>query len=158
MAVGIAGAVTAATVAVLGITGAIVTYVASNYQHLTAFYIIVSLSALAFVIGIWQGTRGIAEVTNRGFTGHWTTETRKHRFDKQAAFILGGLVLLGVAMVVGFTSKAKAPTPPRVSVTVTENKSVTDQFVKDEVRITQVITGLTTVIRDLELRIEGESD
>lgn len=148
MAVGIAGSMTTAAIAVLGIIGAIVTYIASNYQDLTAFYILAALSALALISGIWQGMRGIAELTNKGFQGEWLVETKKGRFDKQSLATLIGLLLLGAAVIVGFMAPTKPPPSANVRATPAMIKSLEVRLAKDEVKIGRVETELTRIARE----------
>jgi len=118
MAVGIASSVTTAILAVLAFTGAIVTYIASNYRGLTLFYIVVAGSAVVLVCAVWQGILGIAELANNGYQGKWKVTSENQRFDKQGAATLLGLALLGFAIVTGFTATREVAKPPQVSVTV----------------------------------------
>jgi hypothetical protein len=149
MAVGVPTSITTAALAMLGIIGAIATYIASNYQDLTAFYILISTSAIALIWGVWQGVRGITELTNKGFEGEWLVETKKHRFNKQAGATLLGLIVLGVAVIVGFTAPSKPSKPTNVQVTVAGNISLRARLAEDEVKISRVETTLTSVVREL---------
>lgn len=148
MAVGVPGSVTTAALALLGITGAIATYVASNYEHLTLFYVFASVSAILMIWSVWQGTRGITELTNEGYQGKWSVETKEHRFDKQSGAALLGLLALGIAVIVGFTAKSKPPQP--LTIRVTMPAALTncvgyyaelDQLVDDEPHVASHLPG-----------------
>ena len=114
-AIGIAGAVSTAALAVLAIIGAILTYIASNYHDLAVFYIVIGIASLLMLAGVYLGIRGVAEITNNGYSGHWEPWTKSHLFDKQALCALCGFVALGVALPLGFTATRNSSALQKIS-------------------------------------------
>lgn len=149
MAVTVPGSVTTAALAVLGITGAIATYIASHYQHLTLFYVFASASAILMIWGAWQGTHGITELTNKGYQGEWSVETKDRRFDKQSGATLLGLLTLGLAVVFGFTAQPRPSESLTVRVTDLRNLSIQEQLARNKARISHVENTFRHVSQEL---------
>jgi hypothetical protein len=146
LAVGIAGSVATAALAVLAVLGAVVTYVAANYEGLTLFYVLAGVAAILIIGAVYLGIAGIAEITNKGYQGTWSPWTKNHLFDKQAFAALAGILVLGAAIVIGFTSAPKSSTA-QPAVAPNQTSEALRQTVLLEQRVTETDRVLVQILR-----------
>jgi hypothetical protein len=114
----LSSSVTSASVALLGAAAIITTYVADKYEHLLPFYIVMGVATLALVWSLLQGGEGIYEIAKTGFDGNWTIHSERRRFNKQVAWMLGGVALLVASSVLGLTARRRENVPGKVTVIV----------------------------------------
>ncbi len=146
LAVGIAGSVATAALGVLAVLGAIVTYVAANFNGLTLFYGLAALASALMVGAVYLGIRGITEITNKGYEGVWSPWTKHRLFNKQAFASLLGVLVFGGAIVVGFTSPPKPSTASSPAASKQVSRETTETLVLER-RLTETDQVLAQILR-----------
>jgi len=101
MVVSLSSYVASATLAVLGVLAAIATFVIDKREHLGVFYALSGAAAVALVMSIYVGGKGVYEIAQEGAQGTWKTETRRKKFRWQSGLALVGVILVGVSIFMG---------------------------------------------------------
>lgn len=97
-----------ATLAVLAVEGAFVTYVLDKRLPGAAFYIFVALSALALIFSILSGGVGISRLTVAGGDGNWDLRVGSTQFGHQSLACLAGVLLFFLALLFSGGTKEDA--------------------------------------------------
>jgi hypothetical protein len=90
--------VIAATLAIIAIEGAFVTYVLDKRLPGPGFYILIVLSIVSLVFSILNGGVGISRLTVAGSVGRWGLKDGSPYFGKQSLACLVGVVLFFLAL------------------------------------------------------------
>ena len=95
----LSGQVMSASLAMIAIEGALVTFILDKRDVGTAFYVVYLLSFGCFILSIISGGKGIARLSKAGFGGNWSLGTAKDAFNLQALLTLVGSILFLVSVV-----------------------------------------------------------
>jgi hypothetical protein len=87
-----------ATLAVLAVEGAFVTYVVDKRLPGAAFYAVITLSALSLIFSILSGGVGISKLTVAGSNGRWELREGSSHFGMQSLMCLIGVSLFFCAI------------------------------------------------------------
>jgi len=138
LAVGIASSVTTAALAALAAIGVVVTFVAGKYHQLGAFYALIGVSVVLFVIAIVVGAQGTAEITKQGYKGLWSPFTKKKLFNWQANITMAGFAFFVLAIMVGLLSPTIPAQAPPSSATRSEVAVLRERLVRDEMLLERI--------------------
>jgi hypothetical protein len=92
----------AATLALIAILGGLSTFLVDKKESNTLLYTAIGLiifSFIAFVVSIYQGAKGIDKVRKSVFSGEWSLDISKNRFNLQAIWCFLGILSFIVVLI-----------------------------------------------------------
>lgn len=90
-----------AALAMIALEGAFVTFVMDDRAGLgIAFYILIALTFIAFVLSIVIGGQGVSKSREEGYEGKWTLQSGKKYFNRQAILCFVGILLFASTLFV----------------------------------------------------------
>ena len=109
----LAGALIAATFAVIGVQAVLAVFVMDKRQNLVAFAVVQIVAAILVIGSALLGAKGIATVYKDGHAGTWNLTAGKGFFSGQAiAGILGLLLVVSSAILCGDPKPDSLKEPP----------------------------------------------
>jgi hypothetical protein len=98
ISVGLSGQLMAASLALLGILGAYVSYVLAERESGVFFLVAAAMAAAAFSISAFIAGKAITKDRNAGYAGDWSLTAAKSLYNAQAALLLVGLLAFAAAL------------------------------------------------------------
>jgi hypothetical protein len=101
----LSGQLVQAAVTLLTVQGAYVAYALASRETKPGFELMAGLAVLVFILSIYFSGKGVTAARNAGAIGAWKLDAGQSYFNKQALFLIIGVVLLTVMIFFSGNSK-----------------------------------------------------